>query len=296
MKYEFRNFNCSYYERVYDFLRDLSKDSRMHINWNPARWEWMFFHPEFDRSLLEKIGLWFSGDELVGVAVYDHYLGEAFFAAKMEFEELEKSILDYVVENFCDENGIGVAVNDMDSQTVKLLTDYGFSVNEQTENVLELSLDEFDFSVEEIAGISIKNLNLEKDLYKHHELLWKGFDHEGPAPLDKETMDKQKEMLSAPHMNPLLHIVAENEETMYASYCGLWYDEETDYVYVEPVCTLPEYRNRGIAKMVLTEALKRAYDLGAKKAYVISESDFYKGVGFKQHSHYTFYWYKNSML
>ena len=43
--------------------------------------------------------------------------------------------------------------------------------------------------------------------------------------------------------------------------------------------------------MVLMEALKRAYSLGAKKAYFISDSDFYKSLGIKQHSHYTFYWY-----
>ncbi|MGU8721895.1 hypothetical protein ACV3RU_03745 [Clostridium perfringens] len=39
------------------------------------------------------------------------------------------------------------------------------------------------------------------------------------------------------------------------------------------------------------EAFKRAYILGAKKAYVISDSDFYKSLVFKQHSHYTFYWH-----
>lgn len=62
-------------------------------------------------------------------------------------------------------------------------------------------------------------------------------------------------------------------------------------MYVEPVCTIPQYRNKGIAKSVLTEAMKRAYDLGAKRAYVISDMEFYKRLGFKQHSHYTFYWY-----
>ncbi len=292
MQYEFQNFNRSYYEKVYDFLIELSRDSRMHINWNWARWEWMFFHPEFDRSLLEKIGLWFSNDELVGVAIYDHYFGEAFFAAKKGFEELEKNILDYVVENFCDENGIGIAVNDTDIQTVKLLTEYGFVINEQKENVLELSLDDFDFYKEQITGISIGNINPENDLYKHHELLWRGFDHEGQAPFDKDTITKQKEMLSAPHMNSLLHVVAQNEASEYVSYCGLWYDKESDYVYVEPVCTIPQYRNRGIARLVLKEALKRAYDLGARKAYVISDGEFYRSMGFKQHSRYTFYWYE----
>lgn len=230
MQYMFRNFNRSYFEKVHEFLIELSMDDHTHINWNWARWEWMFFHPEFDKNSLDKIGLWFFHEDLVGVAIYDYYFGEAFFATKKGFEELEKDILDYMVE---------------------------------------------------------------KDLYKHHELLWKGFDHEGEVPLDEDTIRKQKEMLSAPHLNTRLHVIAKNKFLEFVSYCGLWYNKSTDYVYVEPVCTIPQYRKKGIAKCILTEALKRAYDLGAKKAYVISDMEFYKRLGFKQHSHYTFYWYNN---
>ena len=291
MKYRFQSFNRSYYGKVYDFLVELSRDDRVHINWNWARWEWMFFHPEFDRNSLEKIGLWFSNEDLVGVAIYDYYFGEAFFATKKGFEELEKDILDYMVVNFSDENGLGIAVNDRDTRTIEFMTSYGFSVKEQTENILELSLNEFDFSSNRNDEITIGNIDIKKDLYKHHELLWKGFDHEGEVPLDEETVSKQKELLTAPHLNSWLHVIAQNECAEYVSYCGLWYDKTTDYVYVEPVCTIPQYRNKGIAKSVLTEAMKRAYDLGAKRAYVISDMEFYKRLGFKQHSHYTFYWY-----
>lgn len=294
MKFDFKVFNDIYYDKVCDFLIEISKNNRTHINWNWARWEWMFFHPDFNRELMDKIGLWFLGDELVGLATYDYYFGEGFFAAKEGFEELEKDILEYAVTNFSDENGFGIAVNDTDNKTIDLLKHYGFTENEQTENMLELALDEVDFtSRSKIEGISFQSINLEKDLYKHHELLWKGFDHEGQAPLDEDTISKQKKLLSASHLNPLLHVIAKTENGEYAAYCGLWYNKETDYVYVEPVCTIPEYRNKGIASALLMEALKRAYDLGAKKAYVISESNFYKSIGFKQHSHYTFYWYNN---
>lgn len=293
MKFNFKNFDYSFYDKVCEFLIEISKNNCKHINWNWARWEWMFFHPEFDRNLIGKIGLWFADEDLVGLTTYDHYFGEAFFAVKEGFEQLEKDILEYAIANFCDENGLGIAVNDTDIKTVELLKKYGFSINQQTENILELKLSDFNFDIKQIEGISLESINKEKDLYKHHELLWKGFDHEGKAPLDEDTINKQEIMLSAPHMNSLLHVIAKNESLEYVSYCGLWYDENLDYVYIEPVCTIPEYRKKGIARIVLAQALKRAYDLGAKKAYVISDSDFYKNLGFKQHSHYTFYWYNN---
>lgn len=265
----------------------------MHINWNWARWEWMFFHPEFDRDSIEKIGLWLSEDsELVGVAIYDHYFGEAFFAVKPGHEELEKSIIDYMTENLSDESGLGIAVNDEDIRLKELLTAYGFTENEQSENVLELSLEGYDLSVKDNIEVTLREIDINSDLYKHHALLWKGFDHQGEAPSDEDTIAKQREMLSATHLDARLHIVAQDKMGELISYCGLWYLPHTDYVYVEPVCTIPQHRGKGIAKQVIKEALKNAYAMGAKRAYVISDMGFYKQLGFRQHSHYTFYWVK----
>lgn len=292
MKYEFRNFKEEYYDMIHRFLVELSEENLVHINWNWARFEWMYFHPEFDRSLIDKIGLWFMDDEIVGVAIYDHYMGEAFFAAKMGHEELEQTILDYVIANFQDENGIGLAVNDEDTRMQTLLTENGFLKEEHTENILELPIDFSVCTFEQDSLLTLEKLDIGHDLYKHHELLWKGFDHEGETPVDEETMYKQERMLSAPHLNTELHVIAKKEKEEYVSYCGLWYDEKTDYVYVEPVCTIPKYRKMGSAKKVLLEALQRAHKLGAKRAFVISDDEFYKKIGFKQHSHFTFYWYK----
>ncbi len=292
MKYIFKSFDKSNYEEVRRFLIEISADSKTHINWNWARWEWMYFHPEFDRASEDKIGLWYDDDMLVGAAIYDHYFGEAFFAVKAGYEQLETAVLDYMTEVFSDENGLGVAVNDEDERTAALLLKYGFTKHEQTENILELSLDGLDITTAPCDGVEFVNIDVKADLYKHHELLWKGFDHEGEAPVDEETMNRQRTMLSAPNMNEKLHVAAMNKDGEYVAYCGAWYDKATDYVYIEPVCTVPQYRGRGIAKAVLFEALKRSYDLGARKAYVISEMDFYKRLGFKQHSHYTFYWFK----
>ena len=74
--------------------------------------------------------------------------------------------------------------------------------------------------------------------------------------------------------------------------CGCWYLEGTDYAYVEPVCTIPEYRGKGIGKAVVLEALNRCRQMGAKRAYVILDSEFYKRIGFEQFAHYTFLWKK----
>lgn len=68
-----------------------------------------------------------------------------------------------------------------------------------------------------------------------------------------------------------------------------WYSQKTNYVYVEPVCTIPEYQQKGLGKAVLLESLKRGRSLGAEKAYVILDSSFYKSIGFQQHSSFLLY-------
>lgn len=176
MKVDFRNFDNSYYDKVCDFLIELSKYDRKHINWNWARWEWIFFHSDFSRDLIDKIGLWFCNDELVGIATYDYYLGEAFFSTKLGFEELEKDILEYAVATFSDKNGLGIAVNDADTSTIDLLRSYGFIKKSQTENILEITLENVNLDFISPKGIALKSLDIKKDLYKHHNVLWKGFD------------------------------------------------------------------------------------------------------------------------
>ena len=75
---EFRHFCDADYEAVCDFLIELNREDRSHINWNWARFEWMYEHPWFAKSTRDAIGLWIDGGRIVGAAIYDMYFGEAF--------------------------------------------------------------------------------------------------------------------------------------------------------------------------------------------------------------------------
>lgn len=196
MKTIFKTYDNRDYKIVCDFLIELSRDNRKLINWNWARWEWMVFHPEFDSSLAGKIGLWFCNSELVGMTTYDHYFGEACYAVKKGYEELEKEILEYAINNFSNENGLGIAVNNDDSHAIDLLLNYGFVKHNNAENILENTFEEksFDYSFPE--GIEVKNLDISNDVYKHHKVLWQGFENEGNLPLDEKTIEKQAESTS----------------------------------------------------------------------------------------------------
>jgi len=69
----------------------------------------------------------------------------------------------------------------------------------------------------------------------------------------------------------------------------VWYDARTDYAYVEPVCTVPSYRHKGVGRAVVYEALNRAKARGAAQAYVISDQTFYENLGFTTAYRYRFF-------
>ena len=117
-------------------------------------------------------------------------------------------------------------------------------------------------------------------------LFWQGFDHGS----DREQCRKEnpEKGNNRAHYNPYLSITVKRDGR-YVGHVSLWYCDKTDYAYVEPVCVIPEYRGEGVAKAMIYEALNRVRSLGAKKAYVISDMEFYERLGFKKEKHYTFY-------
>ena len=54
---ECRQYRDADYEAVCEFLTELNRKDRDHINWNWARFEWMIGHPEFDETAIGSIGL-----------------------------------------------------------------------------------------------------------------------------------------------------------------------------------------------------------------------------------------------
>lgn len=283
----FRNYCEKDYEAVCNFLIELNRKDQNHINWNWGRFEWMADHPEFDKSLMRSIGLWTDGEKVVGAAIYDMYFGEAFVGALPEYSSLYPETLDYAYRRLKDEKGLGIAVCDTCADEISAAKSAGFTPTEQTETVMSLDLNK-ELPADLPDGLHYMELAPVKEPYAFQWLLWQGFDHG----TDKAKFEKQEQIIprARPHLNPYLSVAVENADGEKTAYCCLWYSDKTDYAYVEPVCTIPAYRGKGIAKAVIYEALNRARALGAKKAYVLSDMPFYEKLGFKKDRQFTFYW------
>lgn len=283
-----KNYSHNDYESVCNFLIELNRENQPHIHWNWGRFEWMMEHPEFDKSLTGSIGLWMDGDKVVGAAIYDMYFGEAFVGALTKYGDLYPEILNYAYCELKDENGLKIAICDTCTDEISAATSAGFEIAKQTETVMRLELHQELFA-DLPDGLHYTELNPVKEPYAFQWLLWQGFDHG-----DRAEFEQQEQIILQirPHLNPYLSVAVENADGDKVAYCCLWYSDKTDYAYVEPLCTVPSYRGKGVAKAVMYEALNRAKSLGAKKAYVLSDMPFYERLGFIKDKHFTFYWKK----
>ena len=284
----FKRYTKNDYEAVCRFLIELNECDRTHINWNWARFEWMAEHPEFDHSLISSIGLWIEGgNKVVGAAIYDMYFGEAFCGVLPEYNALYPEILEYAWRELKDEAGLGIAICDDDPKRIQTALACDFVQADQSETVMTIRLEQ-PFPVKLPDGLRFSELDPVRDAYAASWLFWQGFDHGS----DRAEFERTEQIIPRirPHFNLDLSVAAVNPDGEPVSLCCLWYHPDTDYAYVEPVCTVPSYRGKGVAKAVIYEALNRAKALGAKQAYVLSDMAFYEKLGFVTERHYSFYW------
>ena len=282
----FRPYREEDYEAVCAFLIELNRSDKKHINWNWARFEWMMEHPEFDKSTIGSIGLWWEQEKVVGAAIYDMYFGEAFCAVLPEHEAMYSDVMDYALLELKDDAGLGIALCDENQSEIDAAEAAGFTPDEQCETILRLGLDKLRRAVLP-EGYGFVELDPAEQPEDFRWLLWQGFDHG----TDYEEFKRNDPIIPRrrPHLNKRLSLTAVTPDGELAAYCCVWYRTDTDYAYVEPVCTVPAHRGKGIAAVLLSEALTRAKALGAREAYVISDLLFYEKLGFEEAQHYTFY-------
>ena len=280
----FEHYTPRHYQQVCDFFIRLNRE-KTHLNWNWARWEWMYAHPYCDREKLSSIGLWLDGANIVGAAVYDLFPGETFCGALEGYDFLLPEIVAYAYDNLKNENGLGIAVREDDIPMADLLRSLGYTQAEQTEPMLYRELcGPLTYSLP--AGFSIREISFPEDDFAYQTVIWKGFGHEG-VQAELEKMLANKFLPPNRRQEQCLSVVDENGE--FAAHCTCWYDTRTDYAYIEPVCTIPKCRGMGLGKAVVTEVLRRAKMLGATQAIVLSDQEFYKRLGFVPLATFRFY-------
>ena len=296
MRYQIRPYRHGQdFERVGDFLIAQHRPGNNPVLWIQPRWEYMHFHPLIKETDINKIGVAEVDGAIAGVVHHEHDEGMLYFQVNPSYDFLKTPLFDYaeaVYGRTKDEKGRErrlIWINEADSTLQALAASRGYAKVGDWEMTSRYDLRQGVPDVTLPDGFHLQSLADENDLRKINQVLWRGFDHEGPPP--EEHIPGRKEMQEAPNFRHDLTIVAAAPNGDYVSFCGIWYVPQNRITYVEPVATDPDYRRMGLGKAVVLEGIRCTIPLGAEVAWVGSEQDFYMAIGFVR-SYRTAAWIK----
>jgi GNAT superfamily N-acetyltransferase len=289
MTIKFRHYHhANDYTRVSDFLIAHYLPNNADGNWIEPAWEYMHGHPYLDRTSLQKIGVWEDNGEIVAVAHYESVLGEAFFEFHPAYHHLRNEMLDHAESNLTgisDKDGrkyLRAYGNDNDSEFQTLVQSRGYEKDpERTRPMYQFVIPEPFPSITLPYGFRLTSLAEECDWAKVHRVLWRGFDHGEDVPMNEEEFESRRKMFDTPKARRDLKIAVKAPNEDFAAFSGTFYEPNGKFAYVEPVATDPLYRRMGLGKAAVLEGIRRCGVLGATVAYVGSDQDFYKELGFR---------------
>lgn len=262
------------YESIHQFLLEVEKLAyNEHFHW--GRFEWMHVHSYLDEDKLTSIVMFKDENgAIVGLTTYDTGYDDRVY---LIHTSSDKMLLERMVDTVLESEGkvAVIKANAKDAVLCQILQERGFEKKHRCACILSLDLSNpLEYRIPDAYTMSPQGFVA--DLWQYQLVIHKGFDNEGiPEKWEDEFLKRLKHL---PHANEDLktYAISHNE---YCAHCGLWYSTG-DTAYVEPVATVPEHRKQGLAKAVIYEACTRANALGAKRATVVSDQEFYFRIGF----------------
>lgn len=267
------------FARVRDFLVHLNADEVRTPGFLWARWEWAFALPFLDTSALGRIGVWERDGGVVGLATYEQGPGDAWLVVDPDHRALLPAMVDHAVDHLAVDGRVRVLVPDDDGELADLAAARGLARTDDGEPnaVLDLAVD-LGYRLPE--GFRVTSLAEEWDLRAFHRLLHRGFDHPGEPDWSASELEWRLNSTASPGQRPELEVLVQAPDGSYTAFCGTWLWPGSEYALVEPVCTDPDWRRRGCGRAAVLEAVRRCRDLGARSAYVGSDQEFYRRLGF----------------
>jgi predicted N-acetyltransferase YhbS len=290
MNIEFRHYSgADDYKRISDFLIAHHRPGNADGNWLQPAWEYWHFHPLLDSSSLGKIGIWEADGEIVAVVHYEWHLGEAFFEFHPDYHHLRDAMLDYAEAELTGTSRrdgrkyLRVFVNDNDAEFQCLVESYGYERYPDGRRPLyRLDMPDRFPAISPPAGFCLTSLADDCDWAKVHRVLWRGFDHGDDVPMNDEEYESRRKMFDTPRARRDLKVAVATAKGDFVAFCGMFYEATGRFAYVEPVAVDPTYRRLGLGKAAVLEGIRRCSTLGATVAYVGSDQQFYRSIGFRE--------------
>ena len=274
--------------KIYQFMLDIYKKDWS--NGVPAPFfEYAFasFAYWMDISYSYKNRIWEENGEIVAFCFYENPRTDIYFSLKPGYEELAPEMIAYADEHMPKkEEQIQLVLFAGQDALMKAAAQIGYR---QVSQVVEMDFD-FDDVLDYPLPAGFHFVKPEYyDVTKVNKCCWKGFDHEKNEGVWNNQYEQTNYQIQvAPHATSELAVVIADEQEEYACYSGMWWTPENKLAYMEPLCTIPEYRGRGLASSALSEMYRKMKKLGATHM-TGGMNAFYKKIGFQPAVKWTFW-------
>lgn len=290
MTIEFRQYNHEVdYFKVSEFLIEHYLPGNADGNWLEPTWEYANFHPALDEDHMNRWRIWENRGEIVAFVHYEWRMGEGFFEFHPDYRHLREEMLDFAeghLTGISKKDGrryLCAYVNDYDKALLNLLVQKGYQKDTgETRPLYRFKVPEPFPQIELPEGFRLTSLAEECDWAKVHRVMWRGFNHPGEPPAGEEELISRQKMFDTPKARRDLKIAVKAPNGDFVAFCGMFFEDNHHYAYVEPVATDPDYRRLGLGKAAVLEGIRRCALLGATEAFVGSDQLFYQSFGFRK--------------
>jgi mycothiol synthase len=291
-----RRYRDEDYWRIRAFLRQV-----MHLNgvrersWHVARldyWRWHVAANCQERdSISDVVFLWETADGQIAAVLNPEGTGEAYLQVHpgLRTPALEEEMLDVAEAHLAaerdDKRSLVVWAGAQDALRLEMLKRRGYTRGKWAEHQWRRDLDTPIPPATLPPGYTVRALGEPDELPARSWASWRGFhpdepdeDYEGwewylniqRCPLYRRDLDivVVAGATTTAIADALATSIATAPEGEIASFCTFWYDDVTRSAYIEPVATVPEHQRLGLARVAITEGLRRVQRLGATRAFV----------------------------
>ncbi len=276
--------------KIYQFMLDIyERDWRNGVPAPFFEYAFSSFAYWMDITYSYKNRIWEDNGKIVAFCFYEAPMTDIYFSLQPGYEELASEMIAYADANMpIKDRKIQLILFGGQEALKRAAEQLGYY---QKSERWDMQFD-FDDVLDYPLPEGFHFVKPEKyDMDKMSKCCWKGFDHEqNEGPWNHQYEQSNYLLEIAPHATSELAVIIADDKEEYACYAGIWWTPENKLAYMEPLCTIPEYRHRGLASAAVSELYRRTKTLGATHM-TGGENEFYKKIGYKPAVKWT-YWQK----
>ena len=228
--------------------------------WRYGRWG---EKAQKDEEFEKQAELFFNNsDSLCGIVITENF-GYEYYLLSLKDELLISEMLDFLAVGSLNKDHV-VIVSEKDKTQRKVLAQKGYREFENADTTYNYVMTDVSYpqvSIPHNFLLTDQKEYTDEEAVERQRFFSFNPDAEYDEVIDRAYKYSRKNSL----LKPELSIVLLNEEGKPVSSCMGYFDSVNHHMEVEVVCTLGAYENRGFAKVVISECIKRGIALGVNK-------------------------------